>query len=270
MVCLKPMAVKPSDIIKMRSTIKSFYREWSQEVNLDFNSDRGRKRGSSVFSPSLKRWNRISKGLWKKTAAKELVFCILDVEWADSYLSLPWKVTNHKGMNLHTSCFWHRISFWTKQNRKIKWKFTPSSTTSATWRRKNRLSLRSKSQTSAPVKSIFTLHRRSDDQRQGIRFQHGSWRIHRGILFIDRSVGLRGHVFLPRHRPQRVRVHRVHCQDTQERGPLGQHWAFALALLRTARWDLAWGFVGGDWEGDSSIWVWIQEERVEGMRIHSR
>ena len=32
MVCLKPMVIKPSDIIKMRSTIRSFYREWSAEV----------------------------------------------------------------------------------------------------------------------------------------------------------------------------------------------------------------------------------------------
>jgi hypothetical protein len=32
MVVLKPMAVKVRDIIKMRSTIKSFYREWSKEV----------------------------------------------------------------------------------------------------------------------------------------------------------------------------------------------------------------------------------------------
>lgn len=31
MITLKPIAAKPSDIIKMRSTIKSFYRDWSTE-----------------------------------------------------------------------------------------------------------------------------------------------------------------------------------------------------------------------------------------------
>lgn len=32
MIALKPLQVKPTDIIKMRSTIKSFLRDWSVEV----------------------------------------------------------------------------------------------------------------------------------------------------------------------------------------------------------------------------------------------
>jgi hypothetical protein len=32
MLALKPMYVRPSDIVKMRSTIKSFLRDWSKEV----------------------------------------------------------------------------------------------------------------------------------------------------------------------------------------------------------------------------------------------
>jgi len=32
MIALKPMMVKPSDVIKMRSTLKSFKRDWAKEV----------------------------------------------------------------------------------------------------------------------------------------------------------------------------------------------------------------------------------------------
>ena len=32
MIQLKPMFIKPTDVIKMRSTIKSFLRDWSAEV----------------------------------------------------------------------------------------------------------------------------------------------------------------------------------------------------------------------------------------------
>lgn len=32
MIRLKPMLIRPTDIIKMRSTIKSFMRDWSKEV----------------------------------------------------------------------------------------------------------------------------------------------------------------------------------------------------------------------------------------------
>lgn len=32
MIAMKPMFIKPSDIVKMRSTIKSFMRDWSSEV----------------------------------------------------------------------------------------------------------------------------------------------------------------------------------------------------------------------------------------------
>ena len=35
-IALKPLKVKSMDVIKMRSTIKSFYREWSQEVIIYF------------------------------------------------------------------------------------------------------------------------------------------------------------------------------------------------------------------------------------------
>jgi hypothetical protein len=34
MLAMKPVYVRPSDIIKMRSTIKSFLRDWSKEVSL--------------------------------------------------------------------------------------------------------------------------------------------------------------------------------------------------------------------------------------------
>jgi len=33
LISFKPMFVKPSDIVKMRSTIKSFLRDWSSEVS---------------------------------------------------------------------------------------------------------------------------------------------------------------------------------------------------------------------------------------------
>jgi hypothetical protein len=33
MVAFKPMMIKPSDIVKMRSTIKSLLRDWSAEVS---------------------------------------------------------------------------------------------------------------------------------------------------------------------------------------------------------------------------------------------
>lgn len=32
LIMLKPVFVKPTDVIKMRSTIKSFAREWSKDV----------------------------------------------------------------------------------------------------------------------------------------------------------------------------------------------------------------------------------------------
>ena len=35
MIALKPVAVKPSDVIKLRSTIKSFLRDWSTNVSKD-------------------------------------------------------------------------------------------------------------------------------------------------------------------------------------------------------------------------------------------
>jgi carnosine N-methyltransferase len=31
MIAFKPMYIKPSDVVKMRSTIKSFLRDWSKE-----------------------------------------------------------------------------------------------------------------------------------------------------------------------------------------------------------------------------------------------
>lgn len=37
MIALKPLLVKPSDIIKMRSTLKSFLRDWAKEVILNLN-----------------------------------------------------------------------------------------------------------------------------------------------------------------------------------------------------------------------------------------
>lgn len=33
MIVLKPLQVKPTDVIKMRSTIKSFLRDWSSDVS---------------------------------------------------------------------------------------------------------------------------------------------------------------------------------------------------------------------------------------------
>jgi hypothetical protein len=33
MIAFKPMYIRPTDIIKMRSTIKSFLRDWSKEVS---------------------------------------------------------------------------------------------------------------------------------------------------------------------------------------------------------------------------------------------
>ena len=33
MIALKPMYIKPTDIIKMRSTLKSFLRDWAKEVS---------------------------------------------------------------------------------------------------------------------------------------------------------------------------------------------------------------------------------------------
>lgn len=47
MVALKPLYIKPSDIIKMRSTLKSFLRDWSSEVlliKLNLYSGQRRKR----------------------------------------------------------------------------------------------------------------------------------------------------------------------------------------------------------------------------------
>ena len=38
LIVLKPMQVKPTDVIKMRSTIKSFFREWSSQVINTLNS----------------------------------------------------------------------------------------------------------------------------------------------------------------------------------------------------------------------------------------
>lgn len=54
MIALKPMAVKPTDVIKMRSTIKSFLRDWSKEViiiqsKLQF-INREKKKENSVIS----------------------------------------------------------------------------------------------------------------------------------------------------------------------------------------------------------------------------
>lgn len=34
LIAFKPMFIKPSDIVKMRSTIKSFLRDWSSEVSI--------------------------------------------------------------------------------------------------------------------------------------------------------------------------------------------------------------------------------------------
>jgi hypothetical protein len=33
LISFKPMYVKPTDVVKMRSTIKSFLRDWSVEVS---------------------------------------------------------------------------------------------------------------------------------------------------------------------------------------------------------------------------------------------
>jgi hypothetical protein len=34
LIAFKPMFIKPSDIVKMRSTMKSFLRDWSSEVSI--------------------------------------------------------------------------------------------------------------------------------------------------------------------------------------------------------------------------------------------
>jgi carnosine N-methyltransferase len=38
LISFKPMYVKPSDVVKMRSTIKSFLRDWSSEVSVNYMS----------------------------------------------------------------------------------------------------------------------------------------------------------------------------------------------------------------------------------------
>jgi hypothetical protein len=53
MIALKPMAVKPSDVIKMRSTIKSFLRDWSSLVSWRWTLIqffRARRRGTCATS----------------------------------------------------------------------------------------------------------------------------------------------------------------------------------------------------------------------------
>ena len=58
LVALKPMYIKPSDIIKMRSTIKSFLRDWSSQVNHDIISTchRDKRRETCATNQSWMKW----------------------------------------------------------------------------------------------------------------------------------------------------------------------------------------------------------------------
>ena len=61
LIAFKPMFIKPSDIVKMRSTIKSFLRDWSSEVSTtSIHIFRARKKGRCVTTPSRRRCTLIS------------------------------------------------------------------------------------------------------------------------------------------------------------------------------------------------------------------
>jgi hypothetical protein len=58
MIMLKPLFVKPTDVIKMRSTLKSFVRDWAKEVNyIVINQSIGRRRKEHVLSANHRRNN---------------------------------------------------------------------------------------------------------------------------------------------------------------------------------------------------------------------
>lgn len=49
MIALKPVFIKPSDVIKMRSTIKSFFRDWAVEVSFKMSYILGLRRKRSML-----------------------------------------------------------------------------------------------------------------------------------------------------------------------------------------------------------------------------
>lgn len=75
MIAMKPMYIKPTDIIKMRSTIKSFLRDWSTNVLSKIRSNRylfrDKKREICAMVRSWMRSRVISRSLKTRKQVRE-------------------------------------------------------------------------------------------------------------------------------------------------------------------------------------------------------